>query len=250
MGFSSLSDCSLEADRSYLNAVVDDARRAGGRRSSSPRLHDSFGTPRVFCALALASMNQPIELAQAHQFVFEQPSQRIELNRVVLAQDFGGGGELNRIGPPGVVSEPGLNLFDFPPRPLEEGRNYARRRRRSRPRCVACLCMRSWLRCPRLRPQQIARQSRTIRGRRADDLPGRKSCLHSGSRPKWPAWRNRRRLPVRPIQAKARLWSIADGQAVSYLRADCRSISKHRVLLPQQGLDAIEFPIAVGIILG
>ncbi len=61
---------------------------------------------------------------------------------------------------------------------------------------------------------------------------------------------NRRRLPVRPMQAEARLWSIADGQAVSYLRADCRSISKHRVLLPQQGLDAIEFPIAVGIILG
>ena len=26
-----------------------------------------------------------------------------------------------------------------------------------------------------------------------------------GNRPKWPTWRNRRRLPVRPIQAKARL---------------------------------------------
>ena len=64
-------------------------------------------------------MNQPIELAQAHQFVFEQPSQRIELNRIVLAQDFGGGGELNRIGPPGVISEPGFDLFDFPARPLE-----------------------------------------------------------------------------------------------------------------------------------
>jgi len=85
----------------------------------SPRLRDSFGPPRIFCALALASMNQPIELAQTHQFVFEQPPQRIELNRIVLAQDFGGGGELNRIGPPGVVSEPGLNLFDFPPRPPE-----------------------------------------------------------------------------------------------------------------------------------
>src|SRR5216683_3278738 len=133
-------------------------------------------------------MNQPIELAQAHQFVFEQPSERIELNRVVLAQDFGGGGELNRIGSSGIISEPGFDLFE------PTGGNYARRRRRSRPRCVACLCMRSWLRCPRLRPQQITRQSRTIIGRRADDLPGRKSCLHSGSRPKWPAWRNRRRL--------------------------------------------------------
>jgi len=39
-------------------------------------------------------MNQPIELAQAHQFVFEQPSERIELNRIVLAQDFRGAGEL------------------------------------------------------------------------------------------------------------------------------------------------------------
>src|SRR6266852_8552208 len=72
-------------------------------------------------------MNQPIELAQAHQFVFEQPSQRIELNRVVLAQDFG---------PPGVVSEPGLNLFDFP---APTGGNYARRRRRSRPRSIALI---------------------------------------------------------------------------------------------------------------
>src|SRR5713226_9721610 len=54
--------------------------------------------------------------------------------------------------------------------------------------------MRSWLRCPRLRPQQIARQSRTIRDRGLTTCRGRKSCLHSGSRPKWPAWRNRRRL--------------------------------------------------------
>src|SRR5216684_5593008 len=69
--------------------------------------------------------------------------------------------------------------------------------------------MRSWLRCPRLRPQQIARPSRTIRGGGLTTCRGRKSCLHSGSRPKWPAWRNRRRVPVRPIQAKAKLWSIA-----------------------------------------
>ena len=40
-------------------------------------------------------MKQPIELAQAHQFVFEQPSERIELNWIVLAQDFRGAGELN-----------------------------------------------------------------------------------------------------------------------------------------------------------
>src|SRR6266852_5046215 len=169
MGFSSLSDCSLEADRSYLNAVVDDARRAGGRRSSSPRLHDSFGTPRVFCALALASMNQPIELAQAHQFVFEQPSQRIELNRIVLAQDFGGGGELNRIGPPGVISEPGFDLFDFPPRPLEGttlvgGADHVLAASR------ACVCAHSCA-APGYAQTQIARLSRTITGRRADDLP-------------------------------------------------------------------------------
>src|SRR6266851_8535830 len=123
--------------------------------ASSPRLHDSSGTPRVFCALALASMNQPLELAQAHQFVFEQPSQRIELNRIVLAQDFGGGGELNRIGPPGVASEPGLNLLDLPARPLEgttlvDGADHVLAASR------ACVC--AMLRCPRLRPQQIARQ--------------------------------------------------------------------------------------------
>src|SRR5229473_6001374 len=51
--------------------------------------------------------------------------------------------------------------------------------------------------------------ARTIRGGGLTTCRGRKSCLHSGSRPKWPAWRNRRRVPVRPIQAKAKLWSIA-----------------------------------------
>ena len=38
--------------------------------------------------------------------------ERTELHRVVLAQHFGRGGELDRIGPPGVVSEPGFDLFD------------------------------------------------------------------------------------------------------------------------------------------
>jgi hypothetical protein len=36
---------------------------------------------------------------------------KIELNRIVLAQDFGGGGELNRIGPPGVASEPLSDVY-------------------------------------------------------------------------------------------------------------------------------------------
>src|SRR5713101_8232263 len=137
-------------------------------------------------------MNQPIELAQAHQFVFEQPSQRIELNRVVLAQDFGGGGELNRIGPPGVASEPGLNLLDLPARPLEGttlvgGADHVLAASR------ACVCAHS---CAA--PGYAKSKSRDRRApSRAGGLTiyrGRKSCLHSGSRPKWPAWRNRRRL--------------------------------------------------------
>jgi hypothetical protein len=64
-------------------------------------------------------IDQPVELAQANLFVLEQPPQRMELNRVVLAQDFGGGGEFNRIGPPRVVSEPGFDLCDLPAGPEE-----------------------------------------------------------------------------------------------------------------------------------
>src|ERR1700730_704628 len=63
--------------------------------------------------LAPAPIDEAVELAQANQFGFEQIPERTELHRVVLAQHFGRGGELDRIGPPGVVSEPGFDLFDL-----------------------------------------------------------------------------------------------------------------------------------------
>jgi hypothetical protein len=73
----------------------------------------------VFHTLASALLDQPVELTEANLFVLEQPAQRIELNRVVLAQDFGSGGELNRIGPAGVVSEAGFDRFDLLAGPCE-----------------------------------------------------------------------------------------------------------------------------------
>src|SRR5271165_3400692 len=73
----------------------------------------------VFHALASSLIDQPVELAQPNQFGFEQTPERTELDRVSLAQDFGGGGEFNRIGPPGVVSEAGFDRFDLLTRPLE-----------------------------------------------------------------------------------------------------------------------------------
>src|SRR6202035_564575 len=63
--------------------------------------------------------DQAVELPQANLFVLEQPAQRIELDRVVLAQHFGRGGELDRIGPPGVVSQPVFDLFDVLAGPQE-----------------------------------------------------------------------------------------------------------------------------------
>jgi hypothetical protein len=62
----------------------------------------------VFHTLASSLIDQPVELTHTDLFVLEQAAQRIELDRVVLAQDFGGGGEFNRIGPSGVVSEAGF----------------------------------------------------------------------------------------------------------------------------------------------
>src|SRR6202043_1893800 len=73
----------------------------------------------AFHTLAPALIDEAVELAQANQFGFEQTPERTELHRVVLAQHFGRGGELDRIGPPGVVSEPGFDLFDLLAGPQE-----------------------------------------------------------------------------------------------------------------------------------
>jgi len=50
----------------------------------------------AFHTLAPALIDQPVELAQANLFILEQPAQRMELDRVMLAQHFGRSGELNR----------------------------------------------------------------------------------------------------------------------------------------------------------
>jgi hypothetical protein len=62
--------------------------------------------------LAPTQLDQAVELAQAHLFVLEQPPQRIELDRVVLAQHFGRRSEFTRIGLPGVVSEVRFDRLD------------------------------------------------------------------------------------------------------------------------------------------
>ena len=105
-----------------LNPAAHNARRMGGRTcggTGSLRRCSSFGTQCNVLALAPALLDEPVELAQANLFVLEQPAQRIELDRVVLAQDFGGGGKLNRIGPARVVSETGFDLFNLLARPEE-----------------------------------------------------------------------------------------------------------------------------------
>ena len=99
-----------------LNPAAHNARRMGGRTcggTGSLRRCSSFGTQCNVLALAPTLLNEPVELAQANLFVLEQPAQRMELDRVVLAQHFGCGGELDRIGPPGVVSEAGFDLLDL-----------------------------------------------------------------------------------------------------------------------------------------
>jgi hypothetical protein len=73
----------------------------------------------VFHALAPALIDQAVELAQANQFGFEQTPERTELHRILLAQDFGGGGELDRIGPPGIISQAGFDLLDSATSPCD-----------------------------------------------------------------------------------------------------------------------------------
>jgi hypothetical protein len=73
----------------------------------------------VLHTLAPSLFHQSVELTEANLFVLEQPAQRMELHRVVLVQHFGRGSELDRIGPPGVVSEPGFDLFEVQAGPEE-----------------------------------------------------------------------------------------------------------------------------------
>jgi hypothetical protein len=72
-----------------------DSRRTSGPQS--PRRRCRSGPLVVLRAFLLALMDQPIKLAQAYLLIFEQTAQRIELHRVMLAQDFGRASELKRI---------------------------------------------------------------------------------------------------------------------------------------------------------
>src|SRR5216683_3973999 len=88
---------------------------------------------------------------------------------------------------PWVASESGFDLFDLPPRPLErttlvDGADHVLAASR------ACVCAHGCAapgyassKSPDSRAPSEAGGLTTCRGR--------KSCLHSGSRPKWPAWR-------------------------------------------------------------
>src|SRR6202030_456338 len=73
----------------------------------------------AFHPLAPAPIDEAVELVQANQFGFEQTPERTELHRVVLAQHFGRGGELDRIGPPGIISQAGFDFFDLLAGPQE-----------------------------------------------------------------------------------------------------------------------------------
>jgi hypothetical protein len=94
---------------------ASDRTRCSSERVSGPgdtSRCDRLVSLALFRALAPTQLDQAVELAQAHLFVLEQPPQRIELDRVVLTQDFGGGGEFTRVSLPRVVSERGFDRFD------------------------------------------------------------------------------------------------------------------------------------------